>query len=184
MFSLRTMLMGFVGVLLLTGCSSVSIKHDYDSSTDFSALQTFSWMSERPLLVGSATRVSPLLEGRLLKAASATLTAKGMRFVANAEQADVVISFAIGARDKIRVDSYPANYRGRGAWGWGAPYYQEVDVRNYTEGTLSIDIFNVKKRQPIWHGWAVKTISENDRGNETVVKEIVAKILEEFPPQA
>lgn len=183
MYSLNMKLMGLSAVLLLTACSSVSIKHDYDQGTDFSAYRTYSWMPERPLLVGPATAVSPLLEGRLLKAADAALSAKGMTFIDNAERADVVLSFSIGARDKIRVDSYPSSYRGRGGWGWGAPYYQEVDVRNYTEGTLSIDIFDVQKRAPVWHGWAVKTISSSDRGNEALVREIVAKILEEFPPQ-
>jgi hypothetical protein len=125
---------------------------------------------------------SPLFEGRAMKAISEVLQAKGYRFTPNGNNADFVVSFALGARDQIRVNTYPTTYRGN--WAWGGPYYQEVDVRNYTEGTLSVDLFDVKRRQPVWHGWAVKTISSSDRANPSpVIREVIEAILAQFPPQ-
>ncbi len=181
MILVRRLALGLVAGFTLAACSSsLSVNTDYNPGTDFSAYQTFSWMPERTLLVAQTTPVSPLLEGRLLRATRAELSSKGMRFVADAEQADVVVSFMLGARDKLHVQSYPATYRGN--WAWGAPYYQNVDVRNYTEGTLSIDIFEVQRHQPVWHGWATKTITNRDRGSDQVINDIVKKILEEFPP--
>ena len=79
--------------------------------------------------------------------------------------------------------SYPSTYRGVYRGGWGAPYHSEVDVRNYTEGVLAIDLFDVARRAPVWHGWAVKSITASERENpEPLINEIVAAILEEFPP--
>jgi len=49
---------------------------------------------------------------------------------------------------------------------------------------LSIDMFDVQRRQPLWHGWAVKPISNADRANPSpVIKEVIETILAQFPPQ-
>ena len=170
------------GTGFLFGCaSSAKVQTDFNPSADFSNYRSFSFISDKPLLV-TAAGVSPLLQGRLINATRGELASKGYRFVANPEAADFVVSFTMGARDKIKVTSYPTPYRGYGSWGWGVGYYNDVDVHNYTEGTLSIDIFDVKRRNPVWHGWAVKTISTSDRRNPTpVINEIVAAIFTEFP---
>jgi uncharacterized protein YceK len=168
---------------LLSGCSSVSVQSDFNSSVDFSKYRTFSYISSKPLLVTDVAGASPLLEGRLMNFTRAELAAKGYRYTDDRDAADFVISFTLGARDKIRVTSYPTTYRGAYYGGWAAPYHSEVDVRNYTEGTLAIDLFEVKSRSPVWHGWAVKSITAQDRANpEPILKEIVSSILEQFPP--
>ncbi len=167
--------------VLLAGCTTLDATTDYDPGTDFASYKTFDYMPGRTLIVASAGAVSPLLQGRLKDAAANVLIARGYRRSSDPEKADVVMSFTLGARDQIRVDSYPATYRG--TWGWGARYYQEVDVRIYTEGTLAIDVFDVRSRQPVWHGRTSKTITSSDRKNPTpVINEIVSAILAEFPP--
>ena len=176
----------FLMIGFVSGCSSLRVNSDFDSSADFGSYQTYSFISKNPLLVADMAATSPLLEGRLMAATRTELGAKGYRFVDNPENADFVVSFTLGARDKIRVNSYPASY-GRGAYygGWGTPYYNEVDVRNYTEGTLSVDMFDVTKKSPVWHGWAVKSITSQDRANpEPLLKEVISSILAQYPPTA
>ena len=47
-------------------------------------------------------------------------------------------------------------YLGYYGW-WGRPYWgRDVDVRQYREGTLSIDLFDVRTHRPVWHDWAKK----------------------------
>lgn len=169
-------------VLALAACTSVQVQSDFDVSANFAGYKTFSFISDTPLIAAVTEPISPLLPGRLMTATRSELSRKGYRFTENRGQADFVVSFTLGGRDKIRVDSYPSTYHGA-RWGWGAPYHTEVNVRNYTEGTLAIDIFEVSKRSPVWHGWAVKNISAEDRRNPTpVVNELVSLILAEFPP--
>ena len=169
----------FLGLVILAGCTSLRAEHDYDPTADFSGYKTFSWIGPRPLLEGGQ---SPLLEGRLMRITDEALRSKGYHFVPDPEGADFVVAFTVGARDKIKVTSYPSHYRGFNQVGWGGRYYNEVNVQNYTEGTLSIDIFDVSLRNPVWHGWAVKTISSQDRRNPTpVINEIVAAIFADFP---
>ena len=170
--------------LALCACTSLTVESDFNAVTDFSSYKSFAFISDTPLLTAQKAQISSLFEGRVMRAVEDALAAKGYEFVDNRMNADFAVSFSMGARDALRVTSYPTQYRGTAVWTWGATYHTEVDVRNYTEGTLAIDIFDVESREPVWHGWAVKTISSADRRNPTpVINDVVEAILEDFPPQ-
>lgn len=173
-----------ITAILLSGCSTLAVDSDYNEAVDFSTYRTFSFISDNPLLKSETAPISPLFEGRVMTATRNELTKKGYEFIEDRENADFVVSFTLGAREKIQVNNYPASYRGPGGWAWGAPYYTEVDVRDYLEGTLAIDVFDVAQKSPVWHGRAVKTISDKDRRNPTsATNNAVAAILAEFPPE-
>lgn len=167
-------------VLGFAGCATIRTQHDYDPTADFASYETFSWLSAHPLLEGGR---NPLLEGRLMRITQEVLQAKGYRFVDNPEKADFVVAFTVGSREKIRVDSYPTAYRHPYAWG-AYPYgANNVNVRQYTEGRLAIDVFDVKRHGPVWHGWATKNITSSDQANpEPVLREAISAILANFPP--
>lgn len=193
--TIRTGLLGAVfACAILAGCASTfKATYDHDVGHDFSNYQTFAWISKNPMKVSTAvSSVNPLLEPRIMSALDNALAAKGYRWVAEAKSADFVISFTIGSREEIKVDSYPSMSVGYGAgypghWGWGGSYYgygaTEVSVRQYTKGMLAVDIFDVKDRRPVWHGVATKTINESDRENlDETVKAAVDAIVAGFPP--
>jgi hypothetical protein len=185
-----------VFTLALVGCSSNPPIVDYDSSIDFSAYKTFAFISDHPLIrAEGADTASPLFEGRLMRSTEIALEAKGFSKVSDPESADFTVAFTVGARDKIKVNSYPEPYRpyyGYGARvGWGAPYYgmgvgmgsSNVDVQQYTEGTLAIDVYDVREHKPAWHGIATKRITDSMRRNpDESVTAIVEEILTSYPP--
>lgn len=179
---------------LMTGCASTfEASYDHDSANDFSKYQSFAWISKNPMKVGqSVGAVNPLLEPRISSALEKALVAKGYKYVIEPKNADFVVSFTVGSREEIRVDSYPSMSAGYGMaypghWGWGSMYYgvsTETSVRQYTEGMLAVDIFDVKDRRPVWHGVATKRISESDRDDAAAtIQAAVDAILAGFPPQ-
>ncbi len=179
---------------LLTGCATgFKATHDHDSAHDFAGYQTFAWLSENPMKVGPSVRSpNPLLQPRIMNAVEVALGDKGYRLVNEPKKADFVLSFTVGSREKIRVDSYPSMSMGYatgypGHWGWGAAYHccaSDTKVREYTTGILAIDVFDVKERRPVWHGAASKNINEKDRKNmDQTVTAAVDAILAGFPPQ-
>ena len=91
----------------------------------------------------------------------------------------------VGARERVSVTSTPYPVAYRGAWRWGRAYYNDVDVRQYTEGRLAIDIFDAKEKRPVWHGYATANVSSaTDRAErQALLREAVTKILAEFPPK-
>lgn len=193
-----TTLIRLVGALLslalMTGCASTfEASYDHDPANDFTKYQSFAWISKNPMKVGKTVgAVNPLLEPRISSALEKALVAKGYKYVIEPKNADFVVSFTVGSREEIRVDSYPSMSAGYGMahpghWGWGSMYYgvsTETSVRQYTEGMLAVDIFDVKERRPVWHGVATKRISEADRDDAAAtIQAAVDAILAGFPPQ-
>jgi hypothetical protein len=177
--------------IILGACAAPGFeaKHDYDDTINFSTYQTFAWISRNPMKLGTTTiPPSAMLEPRIMSSLERALVAKGYRFTKQPNSADFVVSFTVGSRDEIRVDSYPSMggaYGGR--WGWGGAYYghgTETTVRQYTKGVLAVDIFSVRQHRPVWHGVATKKINEDDRDNQSAtIDAAVAAIMAGFPPQ-
>lgn len=93
----------------------------------------------------SAVQASPLNRRRIVEAIESQLASKGFRKAADTSGADFILSFTVGARERIDVQSYPVRYRGY--WGWGGAYVgYEANVSTYREGTLAIDIFDARSR--------------------------------------
>jgi hypothetical protein len=171
----------------LAGCVTIKTGSHHDESQSFVSYQTFAWIADDPLVLGADGQppISALSRKKIVQAIENELGRKGFTHLANADKADFVVSYTVGTRNKIDATSYPSAYRGE--WGWhiyGRYYYQtEVVHRSYTEGTLGIDIFDGDTKQPVWHGWATKTISTSDRQNPSPsIQRAVAGIIEHFPP--
>lgn len=171
---------------LLSGCATIKTGSHQDESASFSNYRTFGWIADDPLILGvdEQSPISPLSQKKIIEAIEDELSNKGFSYLANPDQADFVVSYTVGTREKIVANSYPSAYRG--TWGWhmyGRYYYTtEVVHRTYTEGTLGIDIFDGSTKQPVWHGWATKTILTSDRENPSAsIQKAVAGIIERFP---
>lgn len=182
-------LLSFGAVLAIVACQTIDVHHEYNTRAPFGTYKTFAWVTDQPLLPASLgemagdPRLSPVMEGDLRAAIERNLAEKGYHQRSAPEDADLVLSFSLGTRDKIEIDSYPT----RAGYGWG-PYRGwggwESDVRTYTEGMLAIDFFDRHTKQAVWHGWATKRIASRPRSQEDRVKtinEVVDAILAEFP---
>jgi hypothetical protein len=131
---------------------------------------------------GAEPEVSALTARRIREAIEAELAAKGYKAVAAPENANFVVAFTVGTRDRIDATSYPAPYRGPWLWGW---YGSQTDLRVYQEGTLSIDIFDGATKQPVWHGRARKEVTSSDVSDPgPVIRKGVKAILAQFPSSA
>jgi hypothetical protein len=179
--------------LIFVGCAAPAPMIDFDPSYNFSQDRTFAFISEHPLIKQEGAKVgNPMIEGRLVQITENILAARGFTRVSNPEEADLAVGFTLGGREKIQVDSYPEFYRGGyGGWGWGGGYHggyggygaQSVDVRQYTEGVLSVDIYDPQERRPVWHGRATGRITKKMQENpEQVLEKVLGNIFATFPP--
>jgi hypothetical protein len=175
-----------ITAMLLSACAGIRTGSHQDESVSLSAYQSFAWMTANPYVPGdnNPVQVSPLSQKMIAQAIESELKAKGFTMVDDPESADFVLSYTVGTRERIDVSSYPNPYRGD--WGWhlyGRQYQlEEVTHRSYTEGTLGIDIFDGSSKQPVWHGWATKTVSTADRENPgPSISKAVAAVFERFP---
>lgn len=173
-----------LGLLALSSCATIDTGAHYDETNDFGAYETFSWVDDDPYVRDDGAQVSPLSQRKIEEAIRSELQRLGYTYVEGRNDADFAVAYTVGTRERIRVDHYPAHFRG--LWGWHLPfsryYVHEYRPHSYTRGTLGVDVFDVESGQPVWHGWAEKTITESDREDPSeAIRESVAKLFEEFP---
>ncbi|WDD96695.1 DUF4136 domain-containing protein [Thalassomonas actiniarum] len=186
-----TQSLSVISCLLLTACSTspkFTIKHELNPAISTSGYKTFSWLTKDRLLVPSP-ELSPITQLKISQAIEDELIRKGYTHIADGERADFTVSFTVGSRDKIKVTSYPVSYHG---FGWGRGFYggyrhagsvitNQNEIRSYTQGHLAIDIYDVKSKQPVWHGWASKRLSKQDaKDRDLLIKQVVAQLLLSF----
>jgi hypothetical protein len=177
----------FAVLLVVTGCATVQVGSDYDRSASFSNLHTFTLMHRQHHAQGGMS--NPLVVQRTEDAIKAEMARKGYVLTDDGASADFTVDFTIGSQERTDVNSYPDPYIGPG-WGfgrrgwWGGDYWgNDLDVRQYREGTLSIDVFDAHSHRPVWHGWAKKELSRKDiEHSEEPIRKAVAAVLEKFPP--
>lgn len=103
------------------------------------------------------------------------LKSKSLNFVEDASNADFMISFTVGSREKTGPDNPE-----RGGWSTALSGGESL----YVQGILAIDVFDAAEQRPVWHGVAGKTISEVEREDmQSVINAVVASILADFPPE-
>ena len=178
-----------IGTVAVACASPIRTSFDRDPTADFSQYRTFAWVGPAPLArakqgTASSSFVSALDDQRLRRAVDRGLQAKGYTLVQDADAADLAVAYSVGSEDKVRVHQtptsmtvypYPGRYR-YGSWYTGST----VNVQQYTEGTLSLEVYDQKTEQAVWVGWASKRLSRND-DSQKLITEAVSKILVGFP---
>jgi hypothetical protein len=169
--------------LVTVGCSTLRVGADFDRSARFS-YHTFKWV----LRASYGDTPSQVVQ-QARESIRAELLAKGFTEASQGADADFSVDFTIGSRMRMEVETYPPPYEGRW-WNledwWGHPYWgYALDVREYREGTLSVDIFDRQSARPVWHGWAKKELRRTDLDHSArPIRRAVRAILADFPPGA
>ena len=168
----RTFL-GTGAALVLAACATqAEISSDYDRSANFAAFHTFA-LNQREHHGISNPLVAVRVEADIREA----LQHSGYTLAADPASADFLVDFSIGARDRTDIQSYPAPFPGAAFWG------SNIDVRQYREGTLTIDIFDQRTHRPVWHASAQKELTRQDLEQPAQpISEAVNSVLAKFPP--
>lgn len=177
---MSTILRLLLACLLLVGCSSVSVRSDYDPQTDFGAFHTWSWLHEEP-----AQGVDGLTDGRIRAAVEAVLPTRGLHRAAAGEAADLRLAYH--ARVEQRVEAAPAPAP-TVAYGWRRGYvaYDTPQLSTYDEGTLVLDLIAPDGTTLVWRGVAKGSVREagSPEAREKRIREAVEEILDRYPPRA
>jgi len=183
-------LIPLLAAVLLASCATgPTIRYDEDPAANFALYSTYGFSSR---LEDESFGYQSFLTRYLETAISGEMEARGYR--ASAEP-DLMINFYVNTREKIRGTTVSA--AGGGYFGYRRGYYRcwggyygcwdgyETNVRQYTEGTLTIDIVDAKRNQLIWEGIAVGRIRESTLDDlEGAVNRVVPLIFDEFTYRA
>jgi hypothetical protein len=166
--------------MLFFGCSSISVTSDYDPASNFTGYKTFA-VSEKSI-EGSALEQAPLIKKRVVDAVKSEMRKKGM-VATHEDKADLVVYPFATTKDKINVTDWGYSY-GAGYWG-RYPYGRNIDVSEYTEATLVLDLVDNKTHELLWRGIGTGAVqpSKSPQERTEAVGEAVTKILDQYPPK-
>jgi hypothetical protein len=157
------LLTGAAASLMMVGHSAArpQISTDTAPGVNFAGYKSFAWVNLTP-----PSGMDPVAFGRIRTGIEGALVEKGYQ-KAGGSAGDLSLILTVGAREKTEVNSF-------GRFGL------QTDVYQYTQGTLSLDAFDTKTKQPVWHGQATETVNP-DKPNPKAIDDGVAKLMAKFP---
>ena len=182
-------LFALLGLLSLGGCASVNT--EVDRSANFNRYKTFAWIPA-DIKVGDNPRYNSDLINRNIRYAVETEFAK--RGIAKADQekpADLLVGYHTYTEKKEQtayrnVNPYNPYFGGWGWRGWGFPFYggwggwNAPYTRQYTEGTLIIDVLDARTNQLVWRG-SVEGEVDNVARLQKRIRKGVEAIMKKYP---
>jgi hypothetical protein len=171
----------------MSGCSSVSVRRDYDESADFAGLQAYAWKHDVQPETGNPRLDNDLLDTRIRNAVDDNLSRKGFRRV-DASEADFLVEYFIGIRSRITGSGGTVSMgmtRSSGGRAGTVGLSSGSSVREVDEAHLTVDILDASSGQTIWRGTGSRTASSSTNPQRITdrVNDAVKRILAKFPPQ-
>ena len=173
----RMGLLGLLGALVLASCATTpTVRSESAPNVDFAGFRTFSFVS--PLSTDRAG-YHTLVSQQVMSSARRELEVRGLEFVPNPDQADLLVNVHAHVAEQLRVRSTPDPWIGASYWNhrrgryqpWGGhtrwPAPSRVEVDQFSEGRLSVDLVDRSRNTLVWEGVATKRLTQrtmNDLG--------------------
>jgi hypothetical protein len=176
----------FLGVLIfillvaVSGCSSLSVNYDYDQNVDWTKFKTYGWMdvTQAPSHPSSPLQNTPLLEQRVHNSVDYEMEQRGITM---SDNPDLLVVYHLGTQEKIQVTDWGYRYSDY-YWGYGG---RQIDVYQFTEGSLVIDLVDAETTSLVWRGTGTGVVDQSQKSPEEMqarANEVINKIMKSFPP--
>ena len=176
----QTLVVAFTcAVLVVAGYAWAKVVSDHDPEADFASYSTFGWIDRED---ADLEQFPDHLRRRLRRVTEEVLGEKGYLPAPAPPQTDFLLTYHYG--DKREVEVYFVGYSAYRPWGygyWGGYNYGHSEMRQYTKGTLVLDIVDARTHQLVWVGVLTKEVRSADPSGKRITKS-VTKLLKTFPP--
>ena len=182
-----TLLLSACLAILLAACNttpSFEADTDYDREFDFTEVTKINIQRPRRGESTASLLVSDMQINRIDDALAAELTSRGYELVPDADQADLLLSWHLVTQEKMDVRAYDSmSYYN--CWRCGPPV-SDISVREYTQGTLIVDLIDPSRYKSVWRGIVQSRMHPNASEQESANrrKEAARAIFSGFPPGA
>jgi Domain of unknown function (DUF4136) len=177
---------GLLALIIFTACSTVKVSQDYSPDVDFSTLKKFNWKKKEQKKTGDARIDNPLLNTRIRNAVEHYLAEKGHQKASNGNP-DFYVSYEYMIESKIVSDNSSVGFgvgrSSRGRYG-GLSLSSGGGVSERDEATMLIDFTDAATANLTWRGTGTRRTSQHltPKQKDQEIKELVEKILNQFPP--
>src|SRR5215471_11324132 len=184
-FTLANLVVLTASLMVVCGCSTITVTTDYDPSAPFGTYRTYA--VEPP---ANVPPLSPTLDSALRGALQENLAARGIREVTMGENPDLAVVPHTRLQQRYSVQQYTQWGYAPGVWPyWGGSYrvwagapVTYSTINSYTEGTLILDFVDTSKQRLVFRGTGTAIVSRNIASNAERIREAVKKIVARLPP--
>ena len=163
-------------LFLILSCAPIRVNYDYEREVDFSKFKTYNYFSN----INSG--LSELDTERLLNALDEGLQAKGL---ALSETPDFYIDIKSNTYQEVQNSSVGVGVGGTGGnVGGGISVGIPIGQTNYNR-IIQFDFVDKNGQELFWQALSESSFSPNStpEKREAILKAIVTKVLEGFPPK-
>ncbi|SRR6056297_529977 len=130
-----------------------------------------------------------IISQQLIISSRRELELRGLEFVENAEQADLLVNFFGHLDEQIRTRQVADPWYGSSFYDFRYGFYDpwptystSTEVQQYSEGTLVIDLIDASTNQLVWEGTARNEVTERSRREAASrLDDAVKRIFKDFP---
>ena len=156
-----------VASLFAAAAYADNINTDADPAAPFAQYNTYAWTAGTP---------SPdaITERRIHAAVEAQFSGKVIRLAAPDETPDIYVATHVltkQQKDFVTNGFGPAALSGAGT----------IDAKNYTAGTLVVDVYDAKTHKMVWRGTASGTASDKPSKNADRIDKALADMFHRYP---
>jgi hypothetical protein len=179
----RTGMLAF-GLLLVAACATTPrVDIASDPNAEFARYTTFTF--HEPLHTDRESGVGTVLSQLLRSVTMTEMQSRGYRYVKS--DADLEVNFFVETQEKI--ESYPDAGWGAHYGYWRYPYgvwtdYGSERIRQYTVGTLHLDIVDLARRQLVWEAIAVGRVKSDFSYQQDDVRKAMVEMFAGFPARS
>ena len=170
--------------LLAAACAyGQDVHYNYDRSANFGSYKTYQWVE----IPGGAVP-DQLVDQAIMRAADEQLRQRGLTKVESNADLYVGYQVVINLEKSVSLWGTGGDWGPWGGWGpWGRGDIHSVQGQTSTVpvGILLIDLYDVGRKQLVWRGDAVKTITlktDPDKNYKNLQK-VMTKLFKNYPPK-
>jgi hypothetical protein len=175
----KLVLIALVCTLPLALHAQVLMSYDKTEGVDFTAFKTFKVYS---LDVNADPDLEPKREGLnyLVEEVNRQMVARGYQKVMDNPDLLINLGVTIAREQQTRetdISDAPM-YIGQRSYHWES---EEVVVRNYTSGTVVMDLVDAGNNEMVWQAVSKGILSSKQEKNKKVIQKGVQKLFKKFP---
>lgn len=168
--------------VVLAACSTLpAVRTEYDPQIDFAQYRTFGFI--KPLGT-DRSGYETLVSQNLKSAARRQMELRGYRYTDT--NPDLLINFNAHLTDRVeiaRVPISPAEYYGYRSYATWRDY--DIELAQYKEGTLNIDVVDAARGQLVWEGIATGPVTAKVYKNrQLAIEQAVEQVFGKYPVPA
>lgn len=180
----KNQLMFLAAFLFMAACAyGQDVHYNYDPSANFAAYKTYQWVE----IPGGAVP-DQLVDQAIMRAADEQLRQRGLTRVESNTDLYVTYQVVINLEKSVSLWGTGGDWGPWGGWGpWGRGDIHSVQGQTSTVpvGILVIDLYDVGRKQLVWRGDAIKTITlktDPDKNYKNLQK-VMTKLFKNYPPK-